>query len=141
MFLNTAVINWYSKKQGSIEGATFGSEFMAMKTVAEMNRGFRNKFRMMGVPIDGPTYVYGDNMSVLHNTTNPESTLKKFNSIAYHLVRESVAMDEMRTAYVETKDNYADLMTKCLPKGERRERLLRGLMWDIYSNKSQSSTG
>jgi hypothetical protein len=63
MFLNNAVINWYSKKQGSVEGATFGSEFMAMKTVAEVNRGFQYKLRMKGVPIDGPTYVYGDNMS------------------------------------------------------------------------------
>ena len=130
------------EKQGSVEGATFGSEFMAMKTVAEVNKGFRYKLRMMGVPIDGPTYVYGDNMSVLHNTTRPESTLKKkSNSIAYHLVRESVAMDEMRTGYVETTNNFADLMTKALPKGDRRERLLRGLMWDLYSNKSQSSTG
>jgi hypothetical protein len=60
---------------------------------------------MMGVPIDGPTFVYGDNMSVLHNTTNPESTLKKkSNSITYHLVREAVAMDDMRTGYVETND-------------------------------------
>jgi hypothetical protein len=55
----------------------------------------RYKLRMMGIPIDGPSYVYGDNMSVLHTTSNPESTLKKkSNSIAYHLVRESVAMDE-----------------------------------------------
>lgn len=135
MFINSAVINWYSKKQGSIEGATFGSEFMALKTVAEVNRGIRYKLRMMGIPIDGPSYVFGDNMSVLHNTMNPESTLKKkSNSIAYHLCRESVAMDEMRVAYVKTYDNYADLMTKCQPKGERRERLLRGLMWDIYTN-------
>jgi hypothetical protein len=55
MFLNNAVINWYSKKQGSVEGATFGSEFMAMKTAAEVNRGFRYKLGMMGVPIDGTT--------------------------------------------------------------------------------------
>jgi hypothetical protein len=55
---------------------------------------------MVGVPIDGPIYVYSDNMSILHNTTNPESTLKtKSNSIAYHLVRESVAKDEMKTGY------------------------------------------
>ena len=133
-FLNNAVINWYSKKQGSIEGATFGSEFMALKTVAEVNRGFRYKLRMMGIPIDRPSYVYGDNMSVLHNSLNPESILKKkSNSIAYHLVRESVAMDEMRTGYIKSEDNPADLMTKCQPRGERRERLLRQLMWDIYS--------
>jgi hypothetical protein len=134
MFINSAVINWYSKKQGSVEGATFGSEFIAMKTVAEMNKGVRYKLRMMGVPIDGPSYVHGDNTSVLHNTSNPESTLKKkSNSIAYHLVRESIAMDAMRTGYVNTDGNYADLMTKSLPKGERRENLLRAMMWDIYS--------
>jgi hypothetical protein len=33
MFMDCAVINWYSKKQGSVEGATFGSECMAVKTV------------------------------------------------------------------------------------------------------------
>ena len=56
-FINQAPIDWYSKKQGSIEGATFGSEFMALKTVAEVNRGFRYKLRMMRIPIDGPSYV------------------------------------------------------------------------------------
>jgi hypothetical protein len=63
-------------------------------------------------------------MAVLHsNTSNPESTLKKkLNSIAYHLCRESVAMDEMRVGYIKTDDNFADLMTKVQPKeGERQE--------------------
>ena len=137
MYLNSAIMNWYSKKQGSIEGATFGSEFMAMKTVAEVNRGFRYKLRMMGIPVEEPTYLYGDNMSVLNNTSKPESTLKKkSNSIAYHLVRESVAMDEMRTGYVKSDDNPADLMTKVLPRGERRERLLRMILCDIYSKNA-----
>ena len=88
---------------------------------------------MMGIPIDGPSYLYGDNMSVLHNTQKPESTLKKkSNSIAYHLVRESVVMGETLTGYVRTDDNYADLMTKPLPKGEHHEHLIRGVMWDVY---------
>jgi hypothetical protein len=134
MFVNSAPTIWYSKKQGGVEGASFGSEFMAMKTAAEVNRGLRYKLRMMGIPIDGPTYTYGDNMSVLHNTQKPESTLKKkSNSIAYHLVREAVAMGEMLTGYVNTDDNVADLLTKALPRGERRERLVRKIMWDIYS--------
>ena len=37
--VNMAPIAWYSKKQGSIEGASFGSEFMALKTAVEANRG------------------------------------------------------------------------------------------------------
>jgi len=136
MFLNSAPINWYSKRQGGVEGASFGSEFMAMKTACEVNRGFRYKLRMMGVPIDGPTYIYGDNMSVLHNTQKPESTLKKkSNSIAFHFVRECVSRGEALTGYVNTKSNYADLMTKTLPMGDLRCDLVRGMMWDIYPPK------
>ena len=90
----------------------------------------------MGIPFDEPTYLYGDNMSVLHNVQKPESVLKKkSNSIAYHLVRESVAMSELLTGYVKTDDNVADLMTKPLPSGERRESLIRRLLWDIYAKR------
>ena len=45
-----------------------------MKQVMEALRGLRYKLRMMGIPIEGATYVYGDNMSVIHNTQRPEST-------------------------------------------------------------------
>ena len=68
MFLNTALINWLSKKQATIEGSVFGAEFVAMKTDVEALRGIRYKLRMMGVPLTGPTYVYGDNMYFIYNT-------------------------------------------------------------------------
>lgn len=68
---------------------------------------------MMGVPISGPTCAYGDNMSVIHNIQRPESTLKKkSDSIAYHACRESVAMNEMRTAHIRSHENIADLCHK-----------------------------
>ena len=50
---------------------------------------------MMGVAITGPTFTFGDNISVIHNTQWPESMLKKKSHlICYHAVRESVAMGE-----------------------------------------------
>ena len=67
--VNTALINWYSKKQSTVESCTFGAEFVAMKTGIETTRGIRYKLRMMGVPIDGATHVYGDNMSVIKNSS------------------------------------------------------------------------
>jgi hypothetical protein len=48
-----------------------------MKNGIETTQGLHYKLRMMGVTIDGPTYVDGDNMSVVHNTQRPESVLKK----------------------------------------------------------------
>ena len=86
-----------------------------MKIGMESLRGLRYKLRKMGVPIDGPLLIYGDNMLVIHNTQQPESTLKKkSNSIAYHAVRESAAMGESLTGHVGTNDNPADLATKVL---------------------------
>jgi len=133
IFLNSALIQWLSKKQPTIETSVFGAEFVAMKHGIETVRGIRYKLRMMGVKLSGPTHVLGDNMSVIHNTQRPESTLKKkSNSICYHFNRESVAMKESLTAHVESKKNLADLATKIIPSGQLRESLVSGLVHDIY---------
>ena len=86
-----------------------------MKQTAEYVRGLRYKLRMMGIRVDEPAFIFGDNKSVLFNTTSPGSTLKKkSNAIAYHFVHEGVARDEWRTAYVSSDDNAADMLTKPL---------------------------
>ena len=104
-----------SKKQTSVESSSFGSEFIAMKQCCEYIRGLRYKLRMMGIPVVGHAYVFGDNQSVLANTTIPDSTLKKKSqSIAYHFVREGSARNEWRTTYINTNDNDSDLLTKVL---------------------------
>ena len=93
----------------------FGAEFVAMKIGMESLRGLRYKLQMMGVPIFGPSLIYGDNMSVIHNTQRTESTLKKkSDSIAYHAVRESVAMGKSLTGHVGTNSKQEDLATKVL---------------------------
>ena len=81
-----------------------------MKQCCEYIRGLRYKLRMMGIPAEGATCIYGDNQSVLANTTIPDSSLKKKSqSIAYHFVHEGVARDKWRTSYVNIHDNEADL--------------------------------
>ena len=61
---------------------------------------------MMGIPVEGPGYIEGDNQSVLANTTIPDSTLKKKSqSIAYHFVREGSEQDKWKTTYVNTHEN------------------------------------
>ena len=61
VFLNGAPIYWSSKKQNSCETSTFGSEFVAMKQATEYVRGLRYKLRMMGIKVDEPAFVFGDN--------------------------------------------------------------------------------
>ena len=132
IYVNMALIDWLSKKQATVEKAVFGSEFVAMTHGVETLRGLRYKLRMMGVPIDGPTYIYGDNMSVIFNTSQPESQLKKkSNSVCYHACRESAAMGESIMAHIPTLLNFSDLLTKVL-YGQKRRNLVDGVMFDIY---------
>jgi Reverse transcriptase (RNA-dependent DNA polymerase) len=45
-YLNRSPVVWYTKKKNSVETSTFGSEFMALKTVVEMIKGMRYKLRI-----------------------------------------------------------------------------------------------
>ena len=85
---------------------------------------------MMGVPINTPICIHGDNMSVIYNTSKPESTLKKkANSVCYHYICEAVAADECRTGHVSIHENPADVATKPLPVGENRDYLVSKLLY------------
>ena len=76
---------------------------------------------MMGISIDGSTYVYDEIISVIHNTLTPKSVLKKkLNLICHHFIREAVAMKECLTTHVPTLVNLADLFTTVLT-GKKRQ--------------------
>jgi len=94
-----------------------------MKTAMEMVEGLRYKLRMMGVPIDGPCNVKADNMSMVRNSSVPESQLKKkSNLIAYHYVHERAAAGIVIINYEPTGSNVADMLTKT-KSGAVRTRL------------------
>jgi len=123
IYCNRLLIVWHSKRQNSIETSSFGSEFMALKSGFELLEGLRYKLGMMGVLLLGPAIVKVDNMSVVHNTSVPESQLKKkSNSSAYHYVCERCTADIARICYVSSEDNLADMLTK-MQTGPRRVEL------------------
>ena len=64
--------------------------------------------RMMGIPISGPTYIYGENI-----ISNPELLLKmKCNAIAYHGTCKYLATRKSSTGHIRSEDNLADLLRK-----------------------------
>ena len=65
------------KKESTVEVSVFGNEFVAMKWGIDALRGLRCKLRMIGIPTSGPSYIYGDNMSVVHNISIIELGLRR----------------------------------------------------------------
>ena len=79
-------------------------------------------------------------MSVIYNTSRPESTLKKkSNSICYHAVREAVASGECLTKHCKTGDNYSDMMTKVLYGKKKRDNVAR-ILYGIWEHKDGPET-
>ena len=76
MYANSVLVHWHSKKQNSVESSSFGAEFITMKQCCKYLQGFCYKLRMMGILLEEPVYVEGDNQSVLVNTMIPDSTIK-----------------------------------------------------------------
>jgi hypothetical protein len=90
--VNQTPVASFCKKQQTVETATYGSEFMVARQSCEQIIDLRYTLRMMGIPIDGPAWAFGDNMSVIMSSTIPQSTLnKRHNALSYHRVRECVA--------------------------------------------------
>ena len=87
---------------------------------------------MIGIPISGASHVCGDNILVIHNTSKPESTLKKkCNMIAYHAVSQSVAIGESLTVQIRSKDNPGDILTKIVT-GQKQKHHLSLVLYDMY---------
>ena len=86
----------------------------------------------MSIPISGASYVYGDNVLVIHNITKPESTLnKKGNAIAFHAIHKSVVMGETLTGHMRPESNLSDVLTKTVT-GHKSKHLVSLVLYDLY---------
>jgi hypothetical protein len=127
--VNKTPIDWYSKRQATVETATYGSEFNASRTATEQVMDLRYTLRMLGVPVID-SYMFGDNQGVVTNSTVPHSTLnKRHNALSYHRVREAIAKKILKYAKCDGKDNPSDVLSKNWGQQEARSHLQPMLFW------------
>lgn len=124
IFLMSALMSSFSKKQNTVESSTYGSELVALRIARDQIVAMRIKLRSIGVNVESATDVFCDNMGVVKNTSVPESTLsKKHNSINYHVIREAAAAGILRVGKEDTMTNKADAMTKLIPYSRKIDLL------------------
>jgi hypothetical protein len=100
VILNNTPVRWVSTRQKSVETSTYGSELVAARIATELIMEVRYVLRSLGVDLEGPALMLGDNMSIVLNTSVSSSVLKKkHDAIVYHCVREAIATGILRFAY------------------------------------------
>ena len=106
-------VDWYSKKQATVETATYGSEFVPPKTATEQIMDIRQTLRYLGAPITTKSFLFGDNRSVVTSSTLLHSTLtKRHNILAFHRVREAIAAKLIAFYWIQSAYNLSDMHSK-----------------------------
>ena len=138
--LNGTPIYWFSKRQATVETATYGSEFVAARIATDHIIDIRTTLRYLGVKVDKPSYLFGDNQSVITSSTIPHSSLNKHhNALSYHRVREAIAADIIKFYHIDGTKNPADVLSKHAGYPQAYPLVQPMLFWLGEPRKSPSS--
>jgi hypothetical protein len=115
MMLNRTSNDWLNKKQNCAETATCGSEFVAARVATDKIIEMRYMLRMLGVTMSGPSFMFGDNFTVVISSSLPDDSLKKgHNALSYHSIKEAIAATVLKFYHIGSDNNPADALTKFL---------------------------
>ena len=127
---NQFPVDWYSKKQNTVETATYGSEFVAARTAVEQIIDLRNTLRYLGVPLRDKTIMFGDNESVTDSASKPHAKLhKRHNMLSFHRVREAISKRVCSFNHIPGEFNPADVLSKHWGHSQVWHHLLRPLLF------------
>ena len=87
--LNQTPLDCFTKKQETVETATHGSEFAAIRTAIQQIAGLRQMLQCLGVPTRESSCLFGDDESVVKSGSIPHSQLsKRHHALACHCAHE-----------------------------------------------------
>ena len=99
-----------------MENSIYSAEVLELCHSVEKVVALRYMLICLGVNVDTPSAVYGDNLGVIQNATIKDSLLKKKHvAIRYQKVREAVAAGIIIPINIASAENFADCLTESLP--------------------------
>ena len=91
------------------------------------------KLHSFGIPINGPTYIFYDNRSVVTNFTVSTLVLNcKHNTICYHRVHKAQVAGAVQVGWISGNYNKADLASKTTLSKKKRHDLVSSIFDDCH---------
>jgi hypothetical protein len=113
-FLGRSLVSWASKKQNSVALSTAEAEYIATGHCCAQLLWMRQILRDYGYKLSKVPLLC-DNESAIRMAENPiEHSRTKHIDIRYHFLRDHQQRGDIEIAYINTKDQLADIFTKPL---------------------------
>ncbi|BBH06980.1 wall-associated kinase 2 [Prunus dulcis] len=119
VLLGESPISWKTKKQDTVSRSSAEAEYRAMAMATCELQWLRYLLYDLGLSHTTPSLLYCDNQAALYIAANPvyhECT--KHIEIDCHVVREKIQNGSLRTAYIPSTEQLADVFTKSLGKDQ-----------------------
>lgn len=137
MFLGSSLISWKSQKQDIVSMSTAEAEYRAMSMATKEIMWYCGVLKSLKVPFSPPAYLYCDNTAALYIATNSvfhERT--KHVEFDCHKVREAIDRGILKTMYVRTDQQLADVLTKALYPAPFRDIISKMGVLNLYTPSS-----
>ena len=113
IYLSDNLVSWSAKKQPTVSRSSYESEYRALATTATELLWLTHLLHDLKVPISPKSILLCDNRSAIFLSSNPISHKRaKHVELDYHFLQELVVASKLRTQYVPSHLQVADLFTK-----------------------------
>ncbi|WVZ98004.1 hypothetical protein U9M48_043497 [Paspalum notatum var. saurae] len=117
VFLGDNLVSWSSKCQTTVSRSSAEAEYHVVAHAVAECCWLRQLLQELHVSIPSATIVYCDNVSAVYMIANPVHHRRtKHIEIDIHFIREKVALGDVRVLHIPSSHQFADIMTKGLPR-------------------------
>jgi hypothetical protein len=110
------LVSWSAKKQPTVFRSSCESEYRALAITAAKLLWLTHLLRDLNVSLPQRPLLLCDNKSAIFLSSNPVSHKRaKHVELDYHFLRELLLADKLRTQYVPSHLQVADIFTKSVP--------------------------
>ena len=117
IYLGNNLVSWSAKKQSTVSRSSCESEYCALALTAAELLWLMHLLRDLKVSLPRWPLLLCDNKSAIFLSSNPVSHKRaKHVELDYHFLRKLVVAGKLRTQYVPSHLQVADIFTKIVPR-------------------------